>query len=406
MRLQRDIFIAFRYPAFFWFWWSYFIANIGAWMQVVAQGWLIYELTSSPLYLGVFSLFRSVLLLCFFFLGGLMADRWDRRKLMIRIQIIDLLTAFVLGMLVSLGIVRVWHIMALGAVSSTVWAFEQPVRQSLIPQLVNREHFANAIALNAILWHGTGLLGPSLVGFLVDWIQISGCFYVNALGHLAVVGALLRMRVPYQPSEPVTNRVRASVFDGFNYIRREKLILLLLIVTSLFNIFGRSYIILLPVVAKEVLQVGASGLGYITAAPGLGTIIGSLAVAAFGRGEVNRTVLVLLLLGYAASLVVFASTGSFYTAFSAMVAIGLLSTGFDTLVATLIHLKVDDSYRGRVMGFYGMAAAGLREFGGVQAGLLAEWTSAAFAIDAGAVVVALVAFFVLAPRLRQVAGRT
>ena len=403
MLRQRALFSAFRYPDFFWFWWSYFLSNVGSWMQAVAQGWLLYELTESPLVLGLFSLFRSSLLLAFFFLGGLMADRWDRRLLMIWIQIISLLSALILGFLTTLSIVQVWHIMVLGAINSTVWAFEQPVRHSLIPQLVKREDLPNAIALNAIVWQGAGLLGPSLVGFLVDWIHIDGCFYVNAVSYVCVVGALLRMHIP-QAAETRSHRLTQSISDGFAYIRREKLIFILLVTTSLFNIFGRSYLTLLPVIAKDVLQLGASGLGFIAAGPGLGTIVGSLAVAAIAKSDVKRNVLVLLLLGYASSLILFTSASHIQTAFGALVVVGALSIAFDTLVNTIIQLAVDDAYRGRVMGFHGMASAGLREFGGVQAGFIAEWTSAGFAIELGAVVVAAVALFYLAPRLRRVSG--
>jgi MFS family permease len=404
MLRHRAVFSAFRYPDFFWFWWSYFLSNIGSWMQAVAQGWLLYELTDSPLFLGIFSLFRSSLLLAFFFLGGLMADRWDRRSLMIWIQIISLLSALILGFLTTLAVVQVWHIMLLGAVNSTVWAFEQPVRHSLIPQLVKREDLPNAIALNSIVWQGAGLLGPSLVGFLVNWIHIDGCFYINALSYLCVVAALLRMHIP-PLAETRGSPIRQSIADGFTYIRRQKLIFLLLITTSLFNIFGRSYLTLLPVIAKEVLQVGASGLGFIAAGPGLGTIIGSLALAASAKVDVNRNVLVLLLLGYASFLVVFAATSHVQIAFGVLVAVGALSIAFDTLVSTIIQLTVTDAYRGRIMGFHGMASAGLREFGGVQAGVIAEWMGARFAIDAGAVFVALVALFFLAPRLGRVSER-
>jgi MFS family permease len=400
MLRQRALFSAFRYPDYFWFWWSYFVSNIGSWMQVVAQGWLIYDLTQSPLYLGIFSLVRSTLLLCFFFLGGLMADRWDRRMLMIWIQIISLLSALILALLTSFGIVRIWHIMVLGAINSTVWAFEQPVRHSLVPQLVDREDLPNAIALNAILWQGAGLLGPSLVGLLVNWINIDGCFYLNALSYLAVIGALLRMHIPESSGQ--RTGIAETISEAFAYVRREKLIFLLLASTSLFNIFGRSYLTLLPVIAKDVLKVGAAGLGFIAAAPGLGTIVGSLTVAARASGEVKRNLLVLILLGYASSLIVFASTSHLQAAFGVLVVIGALSIVFDTLVSTLIQLRVTDAYRGRVMGFYGMASAGLREFGGVQAGFIAEWMGASFAIGAGAVVVALMGLFFLGPRLRRI----
>ncbi|HEX9446076.1 MAG TPA: MFS transporter, partial [Candidatus Binatia bacterium] len=264
------IFRALRYPDFFWFWSSYFISNVGTWMQVVAQGWLVFEMTESPFYLGLFSLLRTVLLLSFFLLGGLVADRWDRRLVMIWIQALSLVSAFALALLVTFDAIRVWHLFVLGAATSTVWAFEQPVRQSLIPRLVGREDLVNALALNSITWQGAGLLGPSLVGLLVNRVGIDGCFYINAVSYFAIIYALFRMHIPPQPADPERMRMADSLVDGLRYIRGQKLILTLLIGSACVSIFGRSYIILLPVFAKDVLRVGASGLGYIAAGPGLG----------------------------------------------------------------------------------------------------------------------------------------
>ena len=395
------VFRALRYPDFFWYWSSYFVSNVGSWMQSVAQGWLLFELTESPFYLGLASLLRTVLLLCFFLVGGLVADRWDRRLVMIWIQVVSLATALALAVLVSFDAIRVWHIFVLGGLTSTAWAFEQPVRQSLIPQLVSREDLVNALALNAVTWHGAGLLGPSLVGLLVGWIGIDGCFYINAVSYFAIIAALFRMHIPPQRADQERMRMADSLFDGLAYIRRQKLILTLLIGSSLVSIFGRSYITLLPVFAKEVLRVGASGLGFIAAAPGLGTIVGALSLAALGQIKVKRRSLVIILCGSALSLFLFAASDRFTTAFSMLVVVGGLSTVFDTLLSTLIQLTVTDSYRGRVMGVYGLTSAGLREFGGMQAGFLAEWSSAPFAIEAGAVVLVLVAVFFFAPQLKR-----
>ncbi|MGH7769763.1 MAG: MFS transporter [Candidatus Binatia bacterium] len=395
------VFRALRYPDFFWFWTSYFVSNVGAWMQNVAQAWLLFEITDSPLYLGLFSLLRTVMLFCFFVLGGLMADRWDRRLVMIWIQVVSLVTALVLAALVSFDAIRVWHLFVFGAVTSTAWAFEQPVRQSLIPRLVSREDLVNALALNSITWQGAGLLGPALVGLLVDSVGIDGCFYINAVSYFAIIGALFRMHIPPHKAEPERMRMVESLFDGFRYIRRQKLILTLLIGSSCVSIFGRSYIILLPVFAKDVLQVGASGLGFISAAPGLGTIIGALGLAALGRIKVTRRALLTILGGVTVSLFAFAMSRDLSTALPTLVVVGALSTVFDTLLHTLIQLTVTDTYRGRVMGAYGLSAAGMREFGGMQAGFLAEWAGAPFAIEAGAVALLLAAIVFLAPQLKK-----
>jgi len=397
---NSSAFRALSYPNYFWFWTSYFVSNVGSWMQSIAQGWLLFELTSSPFYLGLFSSLRMVMLLCFFVLGGLMSDRWERRKVMLCIQCISALTALGLALLVSFKAIQVWHIFVLGAITSTTWAFEQPVRQALIPQMVKREDLVNALALNAVVWNGAGFLGPSLVGFSVGRIGIDGCFYVNVVSYLAVIGALLRMHVPGIAAGPRAT-VLQSLLDGFAYVRREKIIMTFLLVSSIFNIFGRSFITLLPVFAKEVLRIGASGLGFLAAGPGLGTIIGSLSLAAIGRVEARRAILVTILLCFSAVLFAFAASDDSRVAFALLVAVGGLSTMFETLLQTSIQLRVAEAFRGRVMGFYGLTGGGLRELGGMQAGFLAEWTSAPFSIETGAVILAVVGFIFLGTRLKR-----
>jgi len=403
MKLFNKIgaFRALSYPDYFWFWSSYFVSNVGSWMQSVAQGWLLFELTSSPFYLGLFSALRMVLLLSFFVLGGLMSDRWERRKVMLWIQVISALTALGLALLVSFKAIQVWHIFVLGAITSTTWAFEQPVRQALIPQMVKREDLVNALALNAVTWNGAGLLGPSLVGLSVGTIGIDGCFYVNVVSYLAVIGALMQMHVPPNRSDGHRATVLQSLLDGFGYVRREKVIATFLLVSAIFNIFGRSFITLLPVFAKEILRIGASGLGFIAAGPGLGTIIGSLSLASLGRVEPKRSILMTILLTFSLTLFAFAASTDFRIAFTCLVVVGALSTVFETLLNTSIQLRVVEAYRGRVMGFYGLTAGGLREFGGMQAGFLAEWSSAPFAIEAGAVILAVVGLIFLGVRLRR-----
>jgi MFS family permease len=397
-------FRALSYPDFFWFWSSYFVSNVGSWMQSIAQGWLLFELTASPFYLGLFSSLRMVLLLCFFVLGGLMSDRWERRKVMLWIQVISALTALGLALLVSSKTIEVWHIFVLGAITSTTWAFEQPVRQALIPQLVQRADLVNALALNAVVWNGAGFLGPGLVGLLVGSIGIDGCFYINVVSYLAVIGAVLRMRVPASESNGRRATVLQSLRDGFGYVRQEKVITTFLLVSSIFNIFGRSFVTLLPVFAKEILRIGASGLGLIAAGPGLGTIMGSFSLAALGRVEARRGILVTILLAFSVSLFVFAASSDLRIVFTCLVMVGALSTVFETLLNTSIQLRVAEAYRGRVMGFYGLTGGGLRELGGMQAGFLAEWSSAPFAIEAGAVILVVLGLFFLGPRLRRMSS--
>jgi len=380
---------------------SYFISNVGSWMQSVAQGWLLFDLTSSPFYLGLFSSLRMVLLLCFFVLGGLMSDRLDRRKVMLFIQATSALTALGMAVLVSFKMIQVWHIFVLGAITSTAWAFEQPVRQAMIPQLVNREDLVNALALNAVTWNGAGLLGPALVGLSVGRIGIDGCFYVNVISYLAIIAALFVMRIPRSDPTITHPSVLRSLKDGLSYVRTERVIVTFLIVSAFYNIFGRSYITLLPVFAKEVLGLGASGLGFLAAAPGLGTIIGSLTLATLGRVEARRERLLTLLLAFSAALFAFAASSHSNLTFACLVIVGALSTVFETLLQTSIQLSVAEAFRGRVLGFYGLTTGGLREFGGMQAGFLAEWTGAPVAVEAGVVILIIVGFLFFGPRPRR-----
>ena len=261
----------------------------------------------------------------------------------------------------------------------------------------------NALALNAVTWNGAGLLGPSLVGLTVPYIGIDGCCYINVVSYLAVIGALLRMRVPATNNSATRSGVIQSLRDGFGYVRREKIIMTFLTVSALFNIFGRSYITLLPVIAKEVLRIGASGFGFISAGPGLGTIIGSLTLASLGRVKAQRGILITILLAFSVSLIAFSVSGDVWLAFGFLVVVGALSTVFETLLNTSIQLRVVESFRGRVSGFYGLTGGGLREFGGMQAGFVAEWTGAPFAIAAGSVVLAIVGYIFLGSRLKGLA---
>ena len=396
---NKGAFRALQYRNFFLFWSSYFVSNVGSWMQSVAQGWLLFDLTSSPFYLGLFSCLRMVMLVCFFILGGIMADRLDRRKVMLFIQITSALTALSIAVLVSLKMIQVWHIFVLGAITSTAWAFEQPVRQALIPQLVSREDLVNALALNAIIWNGAGFLGPALVGILVGPIGIDGCFYVNVLSYLAVITALLRIKLPRHDANRTHASVLQSLKDGLSYVRSQPVIATFLVVSAFFNIFGRSYGTLLPVFAKEILSLGASGLGFLAAAPGLGTIIGSLTLASLGRVEAKRARLLAILLAFSIALFAFAGSRNFDLTFVCLIFVGALATAFETLLQTSIQLQVVEAFRGRVLGFYGLTTGGLREFGGMQAGFVAEWTGAPLAIQGGVVILFIAGLLFLGARL-------
>ncbi len=231
------------------------VSNIGTWMQMVAQGFLVYQLTHSPFALGLVGFVRAVPVFVFSLFAGVLADRVDRRKLLIVTQSLAGVLALVLGVLASTGVIQVWMIMVLAFLSASVMSFDNPTRQALIPDIVGKEYIANAVALNSAAFNGTGVLGPSLAGAAFGIVGVAACFYINAVSFIAVIIALFMMA-----SVPNKSRSKRSMLanlrDGFKYVRGNRLVAALLIQIALISLLGRPYTQLMPAVQRDVLHVG------------------------------------------------------------------------------------------------------------------------------------------------------
>jgi MFS family permease len=366
-----------RYPAlhhrnFTLIWSGLLVSNMGTWMQNVAQSWLIYKLTGNdPLYLGWLGLSFAIPMIIAPPIGGMVADRVDRIRLLYITQTGSLLLAALLAVLTWSGTIRPWQILLTTFVGALLLAFDNPTRQALIPELVPREDLLNALSLNSATYTGAALVGPAIAGALLDVVGAGWLFMLNAISYLAVIGALLAMRDPPRERRRALS-LRDALFGGFVYAWRHKLILFLLLLSALAALFGRSYQQLLPVFADDIWRVGSGGYGVLLSAGGAGALIGAFAMSSVR--EIRRQGLVLIASGltFCAAVAAFALCPWFWPAVALLVVVGVSSTVFTTMIATVIQLSVPGELRGRVISLYSITLIGLPSLGALGVAALAR----------------------------------
>lgn len=383
-----------RYRNFRLLWTGFVVSNTGSWMQFTALGYLMDQLTSRPIFLGLLGLAQAVPRLLFAFLGGVIADRVDRRMILLTTNLITLVSSLVLGLLTYLDLVRVWHLLVIGGFNSFVHSFEMPARQSMTPSLVDEPLLLQAVSLNSMAFNGAGVFGPAIAGVVISLVGTHGAFFLNSISYVGVVWALLAMRLPAFVAEGGVS-FGEDIREGLALLTRHRVVLVLLTVIAALSFFGRPYIRLMPAVAREVLHVGPRGLGILQAAPGLGTI---LAVFAIGwiAGWMHKGALMLaaaFLMG--AMVTLFSFSGSFAGSVALLVGVGLTQSAAMASANTLMQTTVPAGARGRAMGLFGTVAFGMMALGVLPAGALAEviglsWSLALGGIVLMAVVLAIV----------------
>jgi len=366
-----------RYPAlrhrnFVLLWSGLLVSNMGTWMQNVAQSWLIYKLTgNNPLYLGLLGLSFAVPMIAVPPLGGVLADRTDRIKLLFVTQTSALALAALLAVLTWLDLVQPWVILLTSFIGALLLAFDNPTRQALFPDLVPRDALLNALSLNAATFTGAALVGPAVAGVLLDIIGAGWLFAANAASYLAVIGALLLLRnVPMR--QPTETTLRDALVSGWVYAARNKLIGALLVLAALAALFGRSYQQLLPVFADDVWLVGSQGYGTLLAAGGAGALLGAFGLSSAPQIERQGRVLVASGFIFCVALTAFAWSGAFWIGVALLVVVGLAATVFTTMIATMIQLRLPNELRGRVMSLYTVTLIGLPALGSLGVASLAH----------------------------------
>jgi MFS family permease len=354
----------------------------GTWMQGLAQSWLIYRMTGSPLLLGLVGFISQAPVLAFGLLGGVLADRWPRHRLLLITQTLSLLQAGILAGVTLTGHVSVAWIMGLAGFLGFINALDMPVRQSFIADLVPRADLSSAIGLNSSAFNAARIVGPSVAGLLVATVGEGVCFLINALSFLAVIGCLLAMQLP-QTAKAARDHAIISLIEGFRYARDTPHVRAALALIALLSLAAMPYTVLLPVFAGEVLHTEAHGLGILMAATGLGALAGALRIARQGTVRGLGRLIARATLLFGVSLLILSRSTTLWFSIPVLFAAGY---GMITGMAgcnTLLQSLVPDALRGRVMSLYTFFFLGMAPIGSLIAGALAARMGTPLTIAAG-----------------------
>jgi MFS family permease len=380
---------AFRHRNYRLFFTGQAISLVGTWMQQVAQGWLVLQLTHDPLWLGLVSLaqFGPVIVLGLF--GGVIADQLPKRRTLMATQSVAMILAFVLFGLTATHVVQVWHVMVLAALLGVANAFEMPARQSFAVEMVGRQDVANAVGLNSALFNASRILGPAAAGLLIGAFDISIAFLINGISFIAVILAYLAMRdgelrAVAQPPRPRNwSEVVATLAEGARYVRSTPIVLLSVTIVGLASTFGMNMSVLVPPLADNVLHVGASGFGFLMAASGIGSTVAALWVAFQHRPGTRPIAFGAVALGV--GCLALAVSTSFPVSLVAMSIAGAGGIAMAVTANTTIQLAVPDHLRGRVMSFYTTIFSASVPAGGLLMGAIASAWGVPLSLFVGAV---------------------
>lgn len=403
-RSTNDIFRSFKYRNYRLFFGGQSISLIGTWMQRVAMGWLVYRLSNSVLVLGIVAFAGQIPGFLLTPFGGVAADRYNRHKLLIITQILSLIQAAILSLLVLTDSIEIWHLVLLNIFLGTINAFDMPVRQAFVVEMIDkREDLGNAIALNSSMVNTAKVLGPSIAGVLIAAVGEGMCFLLNAVSYLAVIASLFLMKINKVQIKPSATTAWQQFKGGFAYafgFPPIKYIIALLVLVSL---TGMSYIVLIPVFAKDILHGGPRTLGFLMGASGIGALTGVVYLA--GRKNVLGLEKIIAIASglFGIGLVCFSLSASIWPSMFFMLLAGLGMMVQMASCNTVLQTMVDDDVRGRVMSFYITAFIGVIPFGSLLAGYLAHKIGAAntLLINGAFCVLGSVLFAMKLPSLRK-----
>ena len=385
------------------------VSLIGTWMQSAAQLWLVYRLTHSAALLGIFGFASQIPILFLASFGGYAGDRYNRHRAIIWTQTAALILSFVLAALTLLGIVRVWEIVLIAFLAGIVNAFDVPIRQAFLVQMVGKEDLPNAIALNSSIFNGARVVGPAIAGFAIGWIGEGWCFFLNGVSFLAVIIALLMMRLDkFEPraskGSPLQNFVQ-----GFRFAMSDRPIRSALLLLSLLSMFGLQYFVFLPIFANDILHAGARGLGLLMTFAGVGAVIGALHFAARTNYKGLLEWIAATSATCALGLILFSQSRVFWLSALTLMAVGFSTTTQMAATNTLIQGRVPDEVRSRIMAVYATMFMGVQPLGALVAGGVAKRIGAPHALAAfGAICFlgSMVFMFRVAMRVGNAQGST
>ncbi len=399
-RLQT--FQALKYRDFRLLWIGLVVSSVGTWMQIIAQSLLVLKIThGSALALGIVSLAQATSFFLFALPGGSIADRIDKRRLLLFTQSMSMLLAFLYAFLTYMGVIQVWMIVLLAFCSGTILSFDQPTRSALVPVLVPRENLMNAVSLQSIVFNGASVFGPALAGVTIGIIGYAGNFFLNGVSYLGVLVALYVMHVPEEAAKQSTER-RGSLFNSIRAalgtVRRDVALPWILSGYAALLFFGPSSSLILPVFATQILHLNAFQLGLLFAAAGIGTIVGALTIASLGDFKYKGALLLVSFFLWVGALFLFGISRFFWFSIFALFLFGVSQNGVGATTITLMQTRVAPQMRGRVMSLNTLLVMGVRPLGDFAAGGLITLVGAPPTVIICASIVGLYTLFLLVAR--------
>jgi MFS family permease len=393
-RVLRRALAAFSYRDFRVLWLGAFLSTVGTWMQKVAQSWLVFDLTQSSFYLGLDDFLGQSPILLFTLIGGVIADRHDRRRLLVASQYVQMATALTLALLVYLGVVQIGHILALSFAAGFAQAFGGPAYQSLIPSLVEKKDLPNAIALNSIQFNLARVFGPLFAGWTLAAFGTAMCFGLNGLSFLIVIAALQALRIDHIP--PAEKKpILEELGGGLSYVRSQRAIVALIVLAFITAFLGFPLLTFLPIFAREIFHGGAERYSSMMAYSGMGAVSGALVVAWLGQFRRMGFTLLAVQVLFGALVAAFAlSRVGWLSNVLLFFAGGALIVVF-SMTASLVQLLVPDRLRGRAVSIYMVAFRGGMPLGSLACGYAASLASAPLVLAVNGVLISIVAGYFL-----------
>jgi MFS family permease len=388
--LLSRTFQAFSYPNFRLMWSGAFSSTTGSFVQEVAQSWLVYQLTNDPFLLGAVVFLNNGPILLFSLVGGVLADRMDRRKLLIGSQLVQMAAALVLAALLWTDQIEIWHILTAAFFTGFGQAFGGPAYQALIPSLVDKKDLPNAIALMSIQFNLAQVVGRAIGGFAFEWLGAGWCFAINGLSFLAVIGTLLLLPSTFIPSQKHAH-VLESLKEGLRFVFGDKAMLSLVVLAVSTAFLGVPLMTLLPVFARDIYGLDAQGYSYLAAAFGAGGVLGALVVATLGNKPRKGLRALVMQLQLGTVTLAFGLLTNLWAAAALLFAIGASVLFVFSSITSLVQLLAPENMRGRIMSVYNTAFRGSAALGPPFAGYLARTLGAPKVVAANGVLLILVA---------------
>lgn len=373
------IFRALRHPNYRLLWMGNLISQSGDWMDQVAFSWLVYDMTGSTVMLALINVCRAGPIIVFTLIGGAVADRVERRKLLFLTQSCQMMLAILLALLLTLDLLQVWMAFAIAVLRGVTASFNQPARQSLISELVPTKDLSNAIALNSATMNFTKVIGPAAGGVLIAAVGVAGAFYLNAASFIAVLLSLYFMELPARPDKPHKGGILNDLREGFVYIRKEAALMTLIFLALMPMVLAQPYQTMLTVFAKDVFKVGSTGLGLMQSAAAVGSVVGAVSMAASSGDAPDVHKMLLGLVGLGAMILLFAFVPTLWVAMPALAVTGFCFQTYQTSNNTLLQLKVDPEFRARVLSML-FLQRGLVPLGTMSVGFLTTWVGPRWAV--------------------------